>query len=475
MKRSIFSLFLLAALLSSCVKHEPENTADPVGKESLYYTNLFAFNMMQTYYLWKDDIADALKNWTYYDDPKERVLKARMDIDKWTVLTDDYEGYQGNIDGNGSTLGFDFVLYYADNTQKSLVMVVTFTYRDSPAQEAGIRRGDAILRVDSEALTPDNYVDILNRKILRPTTVKLDFADGRQLSLSGKKMYEEPVHTVRTLEAGGRKVGYLHFTSFTMDACKSLEEAFRKFKVDGIEELVLDLRYNGGGYAFTGAALASMIAPLPAVNALDVFTKEVFNDILAKEMNATTNFGISFTNTGIDGKDFTVKPTEVNPEVSRLWVITGRGTASASESLICGLKPYISTTLVGDRTYGKFCGGYLISAVDWYNLIKKDAKDIDFNEALKCVNNWGIYVIASRYADRDGVTLSMPSGIPADIQADDDPLDGYDLGDPGETLLATVLQQISGTSSQIRRRSASPAPAREPIPYHRPGFGVLLY
>ena len=266
-------------------------------------------------------------------------------------------------------------------------------------------------------------------------------------------------------------MGYLHFTGFTLDASKDLVDVFRQFKADGIRELVLDLRYNTGGYVTTGQVLASMIAPPDVVQRKEIFNKDVFNSILGPKMNAETRFAPTMEIELSGGKTM-LNMLNANPGIERLWVLVTGQSASASESLICGLKPYMDVHLVGSRTYGKFCGGYLITAENWFKQLEKQKTDIDFTEAYRYTKNWGLYVIASRYADCNGVTLSMPEGIPADIEAYDDPLDGHPLGDPSESMLSVALGRMGG---QPVAKPTKGAIERLEVPFEKPGSGALLH
>jgi len=454
--------------------------------DTRYYANMFAYNIMRTYYLWADEtsVSEGMDNWTYGEDPVEKVKSLRYkdasgtEVDKWTRLMEDYHGFLGSITGNTKTYGFDFNLYYVDSSHEAVCAVVTFTYADSPAAQVGLRRGDVILTLDGAQMTPDNYADLLNEKVYGSDSLELGMVDGTTVSMTAQEMYENPVQTVRTLEEGGKKFGYLHFTNFTMDAGKDLEEAFRTFKRNGVEELVLDLRYNGGGYTITSAALASMMAPPEVVSAGEVFTKEVYNEMLTEAFkdDQDTCFEEEFTISGTDGK-FQVSALEANPGLKKVWVITTSGTASASEALICGLKPYMELSTVGECSYGKFCGGYLIQAQDWFDSLAKDEDvDIDCEEGGKLTEDWGIYVISSRYSDCKGVTLSMPSGIPADYDAEDNPLDGAQLGDPSETMLARVLALSTGNPLRQTTKgsqASQAAPRLDLVPGQRKG-GVMV-
>ena len=480
MKRFL-SYLLLAVLLvpMGCT----EDPLEPEDEQNVrYYGNLFAYNIMKAYYLWESEVSDGFSTWTYGLDPVEKVKSMRYKdaagnpVDKWTTLYQDCSSFERAVTGNAKSLGFDFKLYYADESHKEICAVVIYTYADSPASEAKLKRGDTIVTVDGQKMTPDNYSDIVNEKIRGGGTVSFGFSSGRNISLTAVQMYENPVQTVRTLNVEGKKVGYLHFTSFTMDACRDLETAFRKFKEDGVEEMIVDLRYNGGGYTLTSAVLGSMLAPFADVKAGNVFNQDLYNKTLSKTFKDDLElcFSEEFTITPSSGSDsYKVHPLEVNPEVRKLWVITTGSSASASEALICGLKPYMNMSLVGETTYGKFCGGFLIYAEDFFNALEKQ-ENTEYNtkEGREKLDGWGIYVIASRYSDKNGVTLSMPNGIPADFEAVDNPMDGYALGDPSESMLSRVLALSTGkvTKAPLSAPSLDPAPPVYPV-----GFGVLLH
>ena len=465
MRRSIFSLFCLLALLVSCKKAQTD-TADSVSGR--YYANAFAYNIMQSYYLWKDDIADKVQSWSTGEDPIEKVKSVRVSQDRWTRLYDDYTGFEGSVTGTQLSLGLDITAVWADESQTRVAGVVNYTYADSPARKAGLKRGDIILTIDGSDITKDNYQQELG-KLYSASQVKLGLYSGRDVDLVAVKMYENPVHTVRILQHGGRKVGYLHFTSFTWDACKDLETTFAQFKAEGIEDLILDLRYNGGGYSFTSTTLATMIVPSTAIEEGKVFNKDVYNDWLSKEFAEETCFQAEYK---LDDKTV-IHAADVNPGLPRLWVLVSGSTASAAEALICGLKPYLPVTLIGSQTYGKYCGGVLVKTAEWFKALDKEgSSQLDCQEAVRLLPLWGIYVIISRYADCNGETLSMPDGIPVDIQAEDKPWDETELGDPAESMLAVALQAIDGSAPAAAAvKSSSPAL----LPLRRPGFGVLLH
>ena len=476
---------LAALLLPGCGKQKTdEDQLDDETRQERYYVNMFGFNVMSTYYLWTDEIASALKEWRTDADPVEKVREIRYkdasgkDIDRWTMLTDDFESFTGSIAGVYKTTGLDFQLFYGDSAGKTVVGVVTFVYRDSPASKAGLKRGDVFTKVNGTGMTPDNY-SALVENLFGTDPFKLDFLDGRSLTLTPVMMTEDAVNVVDVVDLGDRKVGYLHYTSFTLVSIPGLMKAFGDFKEAGIDDLVLDLRYNGGGYVSTCTVLASMIAPLETVEAGSVFSREVYNSVLTeawKDEESSSCFQTDFGSIDLgDGTVVTCPAGNFNSDLPRLYVLVGTGTASASESLICGLKPYMDVTVIGRQTHGKYCAGLMIGAPKWYGSVKDELEEGVYDKALPYVDNWGIYVMYARYADCNGVTLSMPDGIVPDVEVDDKPQDGFDLGDPEETMFAAALSLIRGDDAGLRAptRSAS-APVPVPEALHRPGFGVFV-
>ncbi len=458
MKRlSILLIPLLWSALSliSCTKEEPEphlptQTEQPAQQDAetltKYYANMFAFNMMNTYYLWNEEISTALKTWPADADPIEKVKEVRYknskgdDIDRWTQAFENYSTFINDINGISTTYGADFVLYYTDSSRQKVCAVITYVYKDSPADKAGIKRGDAIFTVNGKVMTASNYADILNREYYGSSSVTVAIQDGSTVSMESVTMYEDPVLQYSTFDCAGKKVGYLVYTSFTRDSYLRLIEACRYFKAEGIRELILDLRYNGGGQTTVEAALASMLAPEANVKAGDIYEIDVYNEKLSEIMEGgITRFKTDFSSSA-DGKTVSFSTDGLNLGISKLYVLTGPGTASASESLITGLQPYLSIEIIGAQTYGKYCAGIIYPASAWYEDVKDQLTAEEYAKGLKYSKDWGIYVMISRFADKDGNTPCMPDGFTPRYRADDNPADGLQLGDPQEALLKVALQ-----------------------------------
>ncbi len=277
-------------------------------------------------------------------------------------------------------------------------------FPESPASEAGLQRGDRIVAIDGQsvlALVQSNQLGAA----LGPsqegfaTTIRYERMDG---TFADAHMVKRPV-TIPTVsylelyEVEGRKVGYLFFRNFVQPSRAALDEAFGALRDVGATELVLDLRYNGGGLVSVAQHLASLIGGSRTDG-------QVFAEYFHNERNAFRN----------EITRFEAAPAALR--LDRLVVITTRGSASASELVINALRPFIPVITVGDTSYGKPVGQYGVTFCD------KVLYPVAFT--LRNANGQGDFF----------------DGIPADCLAADDP--DRQLGDPAEASLAEALHVI---------------------------------
>ena len=455
---------MLAALAGICAcghKQDPETAEWPLGvKDSLNAVNTFAYNTMSVYYLWKDEVADELATWRRVDNPIEKVKRVRYkdssgkDIDKWTMLTEDIEAMMSTTKGINTTYGFDFKLYYTDASRSGVCMVVTLVYPGSPAEKAGIKRSDVFYKIGGKTLTPDNYSSLVYDGFLYAPRCTLTDGYGNTLELTAVEMYENPVLLAKVFEFGGKKVGYLLFNRFTLNACYDLVEAGKFFTSEGIDDLILDMRYNGGGYVITESVLASMLAPIEEVKAGSVFETAVYNDILARTWGEDHScFAEEFTITD-SGQEHTVSIDGANPGIKHLYAILTEDSASASESILVGLMPYLDIKIFGQQSYGKYCTGIMYSAKKWYEEYDEVLDDEQKRLGKEFAGKWGIYVMVSRYADKNGNTPCMPDGFKPDFYVDDNPFEPYQLGDEREAMLSAVLSYLGADAGRLGRTAA---------------------
>lgn len=458
MKKLMLPITLAVLGLTLC--HKP--TEDPVIPEpepevenNYIYVNTFAYSTMKTYYLWEAEVAQALASWKENDEPKTKVKEARYkdsqgkDIDKWTTLTDDYSSFVSSVNGVTTTYGLDYTLYYTDNTHKAVCMVVTYTVEGSPARKAGLKRGDVIMKVGGNELGIDDYVRTLTDGFHNAANCILTLMDGSTVAMSATEMYEDPVLLYKTFSFNGKKVGYLVYNSFTLASWERLIEACKYFKQEGITELILDLRYNSGGYVIPEYTLASMLAPKSVVQNNEIFEKQVFNAALQEALGDTdVRFKDYFSFTQNE-KEYSYSTADANIGLSKIYALYTSSSASASESLIVGLRPYMDIEIIGGQSSGKYCSGMIYPASSWVEDYENyiTSSGLSVKEAKKQTDNWGIYVMVSRYADVNGDTPCMPDGFVPDIEARDYPLEGLELGDENETMLKTALKRAGKTDS----------------------------
>ncbi|MBA5685665.1 S41 family peptidase [Rugamonas apoptosis] len=309
----------------------------------------------------------------------------------------------------------------------------------SPADLAGVRRGDRLLEVDGERIadSADSAVaGRLNAGLFPATageTHRLRLSrDGatREVSLVSARLSILPVRNVKVIETAAGKVGYLLFKQHNGVAEAALVDAMAGFKAAGIDELVLDMRYNGGGLLAIASELAYMIAG-PEATAGKVFERSNHSD----RVKPQPPLGFTARAAGYPAPQ-PLKPGSALPYLGlkRVTVLTTAGTCSASESVINSLRGIdVEVNLVGDTTCGK---PYAFVPLD-------NCGTTYFAIQFQGVNDKGY----GDYAD----------GFQPACQAGDDL--SHELGDPYEGMLAAALAY--GVSGMCPAHQGNPAGAMQ--------------
>lgn len=457
----ISSVLLIIVMMVNCKKDDIE-TKPLVAREATD-VNKFIYNGLKDYYLWSDKVPelavkkfvdkDSLNNFlNFYTDPDKlfkKLLYQYGTIDKWSFLVDDSQDIDDWIQGISETMGFDFVLSYY-GAGNNIFGVVRYVYKGSPAEKAGVKRGDYFLKVDDQQLTDANYQNLLFNKL----TYKLSFAtltgnrwtgysinsNGKSVTMTAIIMQENPIQLDTVLNVNNIKVGYLVYNGFNAEFDLQLNQVFKKFKDEGIEKLVLDLRYNGGGSVETAVYLASMIY---GTSNQKVFLKEQYNPGL--QAYITAEDGAASLNQSFTDKIKKTSSTAETPintlNLGKIYIITSDNTASASELLINGLKPYMQVVTVGDSTVGKYVGSWTIK--DW-------DKDGNVNPNHK----YAMQPIVVKIANSQGVS-DYVLGLFPDLKKEEELVDILPFGDQNEALLKVVLNDIKGIpQSSVTFKSA---------------------
>ena len=276
-KIGILTILLLGLCFAGCNKDStlPEQTEQ---RKVYLYVNTFAFNRINQYYLWNEEVAAALKDWKTADEPIAKVQSVRYRDDRWTLLTDDVDSFYDSTTGHRKGFGFEVGMDLS-----AAQLIVLYTYAGSPAEEAGLKRGDAITSLNGSPIPTQDYSAFIKQALRNKDRVTLGMKSGATISLTARDMYENPVLLSKIFDCGGKKVGYLAYTSFTLDSYKDLISICKAFKQAGVSELILDLRYNGGGFVLAEQFFASMLAPEAEVKAKSVLSTEVYNSKLTAQ------------------------------------------------------------------------------------------------------------------------------------------------------------------------------------------------
>jgi len=327
-------------------------------------------------------------------------------------------------------------LYYETNSTSDVFGYVRYILPDSDASTKNITRGFIFDAINGNQLTISNY-----RSLLANDTYTMNFADynsgnpisnGTSLELTKFEYQENPVFMTKTLDVGGTKIGYLMYNGFTSVFDSELNSAFAQLKAEGATELVLDLRYNSGGSVKTATYLAGMVTG--QFNG-QLFAKEKWNNDLQEWFDVNhpewlvNNFTNQINNTDINGN--TVVNESINSlNLTNLHVITTNSSASASELVINGLKPYINVITVGEKTAGKYVAS--ITVYDSENFGRQGANPN---------HTWAMQPIVLEEVNKIGE--NDKDGFEPTLELGENLLNLGELGNLNEPLLASAIANIT--------------------------------
>ncbi len=425
----VLIILILPLFYASCHKDE-KVTPKPDGKDSLIArqdsirnVKEFIYDITTFWYLWTDKIPGNI-NIDNYEDP-HKLFKDMYypTLDRWSFVTDNYKKLQDDLDGKRKAAGFRFRPFLYEAGGNDVYFLVEFVYPDGNAFKSGLRRGDVIIKVNETKPNKKNYRNLLSNDQLTLAIGKIEDKKVVDLNktLTVTRIVQDfsPIVKDTVINKGGKKIGYFLFDQFISKYDDEMEGVMQSFKNEGIDELVLDLRYNSGGYVSTCAKLGSNI--VPAANIGKTFLTYQWNAKVTQEFNADKDkYGKHLK------KNF--PEPQVNLSLQNLYVLSSRGTASASEAIVNCLRPYMNVVLIGDTTSGKY------TAVNVFSDRDKPAK-----------HDWAIFLVTSRIANANGDTDYI-NGFAPDYLVRDNMT--TPLGDENEPLFAKALQLIIGSSTK---------------------------
>ena len=419
--------YAAAALKTGSLSVEKQWLRSYFDEAYLWYDEVPAVDAGAAAYSNTADVYSALAN--YFRALKTTALTAsgaRKDQFGFTYPTAQWNA----LSQSGVTVGYGFepvfgsLVVNAQNPNRNIR--IAYIEPGTEALTKGLKRGDKLVTVDGVSADDDTPIGVtmLNDAIFPDAAgVAHNWVFSRtgsanfSVTLTTANITKLPVLSRSVVTAlDGRRVGYMVFNDHLATAEAQLVEAVNYFKTQGIDDLVLDVRYNGGGYLYIASELAYMIAG-PTRTQNKVFEQLSFNAKRVADNNdpgARETFRASSRTTGSPLPDL---------NLSRVYVIAQSGTCSASESIINGLRGVdVDVRLIGSGTCGKPYGFYA-----------KDNCGISyFPIEFKGVNAKGF----GDYADGFVPNGAGPTGIAGCSVADDL---SHPLGDPSEAMLATAL------------------------------------
>lgn len=355
------SLFLLCSVLpfQSCTKEdgiEEPDFKDPKQEErekivaaNRYYMKKY-YEDYFPYYFWYDDVLQRVSKLSYdnYSTINEYFNATLFKEDRWSWMMTAEEYLASESGEQTGTYGVSLaqsIKYHSDYSIR-----VRYIYPGSPFEQYGVTRGWTLTHLDSVPVNDVIASGKFNRELYKEnqlfTFKDLDgeshsFRASPLATLSTRSSLKTEVFEPGDYPGLTEPVGYFLYMSFKANFLSDIDSAFAKFHEAGVKKFILDLRYNGGGDSRAEELLVSYLAPASADG--QVFKRLVHNKALSM-YNSTD----------------TVKRRPNSLDLDQLYVIGGNGTASASEVTINGLKPFMDLYLVGDTTYGKPNGMYVL-------------------------------------------------------------------------------------------------------------------
>lgn len=469
-------IFLLAisslSIFTACRGDDPTPTPTPkpTPTEKPDPVNDFVWKAMNSWYYWQANVpslADSYKS----DNAKYVSLingktpdklfysllyqYGKMDRFSWIENNNKIINPTSRIAEVEKDSGLHIGIYPKGQNSSNYVALVHYVVPGSSAANAGIKRGDVITKINGAYITDGNMggFDADSYSVTRAETVVLSAdANGyavltttdksESISLVTTDIDENPIAFSKVFELGGKKIGYLVYNGFKIDYNSQLNAKFAEFKAAGINELILDLRYNGGGSLTTALGLAQMInGNYTNQNYvyLDYNDKHNIWDGFDTLSNKLEIFKV------VNGHPEKTGEESVNSlSLPRVYILQSFQTASASELTISSLNKYVPVTTVGWYTVGKFVGSHTLYDSpndDWTNYEKRNT-----------AHNWQLQPITFAYYNKDKDAHPVDTGGDVTITPNNRIHPYYafnnikEFGNTSDPELKKALELITGTT-----------------------------
>ncbi|WP_299063601.1 S41 family peptidase [uncultured Polaribacter sp.] len=451
------SLLIIIIFTNSCTKeHEiPSNIVE----------HDFVWKGLNAYYYWqsdKPDLADTrfrnqnqLNDFSQSFSSPEEIFENLLNKskDRFSVIVNDYVALENSFQGQTLSNGMELAVFPEKDNSTNIYGVVRYVVPNSDAAAKGVLRGMVFNAVDNTQLTTNNFRNLLFGSNTDYTINLANFNEGNpvlngnSISLSKSDLQENPVAIVKTFNEGARKIGYLLYNQFASNYDAELNAAFGTLKANGVTDLIVDLRYNGGGSVRTATYLGSMITKQSNET---IFSQQVWNEKVMKVI-PPSNLENYFTDQirNIDENGDVVLEESINSlNLSSVYFIVSENTASASELVINALKPFIDVILIGTKTVGKHVGS--ITLYDSDNYRKNGA---NFNRT----HNYAMQAIVLEIKNSKGE--NKPEGFEPDAEIAEDFGENSNnvnlgvLGEKSDPLLNRAINYINNVANALNKSS----------------------
>lgn len=486
MKNLRFIWVLILAVMVGCSDGpvSPDDDSDS-GNEEVAAEKEFVWDAMNYWYYWQGDVTELGDN--YFEDDvdfnnylkqfsnaEELFESLRHPDDDFSFFIDDYEEYQDEQEGIYAALGINYGFICKTGECAELLGYIRYIIPDSPADEAGLKRLDLFTKVDGNTITQNNYLDLLTNDSshellmvhLERTDDSFEIVEDSTVMVNSEKVVEDPVLRTEVIDTSGVRIGYISYNAFRDNYHSRLNEVFGEFQSQNIDELVLDLRYNGGGSVLTSQLLSSLIS---GYGSSDKYAELAYNekrssrsrDLYFLDEVPLKNEEGEFERDS-QGNFENSEPIN-NLSLPSVYVLTSRGTASASEAVINSLNPYMDVTVIGLKTVGKDEGSLTLYDSSAPYLDDSDANP-DHKKAIqpivsKILNSAGVdYPDGFEPEGYDPNANQGSGGCPDDPNDNcvneitiDNLIERPALGSPDEPLFSRALDIILGQTAKQKR------------------------
>ena len=438
MKRISFLAIITSLIFLSC-----SNERDFPSDKNLQIHD-FVWRGLNAYYYWQDDVADLSDSrfsrdqeletfLSTYDSPAslfQSLLYLPGQADRFSWIVDDYIALENSFQGIRTTAGIKVAVKPYEDGSGNNYGYVRYILPGSDAENKGITRGMIFTEINGQTFTESTINDLFSGDSYSITLADFNngnpISNGTVINLTKSQIQENPIHVSKVLNEGGLKIGYILYNQFNFNYDDELNAEFAKFKAEGIDEIIIDLRYNGGGRVSSAINLASMISG----KATDVlFAKEVWNSKVNSAFSPDSF--ISNFNDKIVYEDIGVNETINAVSLPKVYFIVSGSTASASELVINGLIPHMNVNMVGTTTVGKQVGSITLYDSDNYT---RNGANLNTN------HTWAMQPIVLEIVNSNGE--NKPEGFTPEVELDENPGDMGILGETSDPLLARTIQYI---------------------------------